>query len=74
VHAKLLAIAPPQDHMVNPVPAFEFANAIGAPVVALDSVCGHVSFRCISVCPLVAQFRADPGSVRSTTLHDTSKH
>jgi homoserine O-acetyltransferase/O-succinyltransferase len=74
VHAKLLVIASPQDHMVNPIPALKFAHAIDAPVVTLDSVCGHESFRCISGGAIVAQFLADPGSVRSTTLHDTSKH
>ena len=74
VHAKLLVIASPQDHMVNPVPALKFANAIGAPVVTLDSICGHESFRCISVGPIVSQFLADPASVRSSTLHDPAKH
>jgi hypothetical protein len=74
VHVKLLVIASLQDHVVNPIPALNFAIAIEAPVVALDSVCGHASFRCISVGPLVAQFLADPESARSTALHDTSKH
>jgi homoserine O-acetyltransferase len=72
VHAKLLVINSPQDHMVNPAPAIKFAKAISAPIVTLDSACGHDSLRCISVGPTVAQFVADPASVRSITLHDQS--
>ena len=74
VRAKVLVIQSPQDHMVNPIPALNFARALGAPVVTLDSACGHESFRCISVGPIVAQFLSDPGSVRSVTLHDPAKH
>lgn len=72
VHAKLLVIVSPEDHMVNPLPALKFADAMGAPVVKLDSPCGHESFRCISVGPTVAQFLADPASVHSLTLRDTN--
>lgn len=72
VHAKILVIVSPEDHMVNPLPALKFAEAMGAPVVKLDSPCGHESFRCISVGPTVAQFLADPGSVHSMTLHDAN--
>lgn len=73
VHARLLVIVSPQDHMVNPIPAQEFAAATGAPVITLDSPCGHISFDCISVGPTVAQFLADPASVRTETLHDANK-
>jgi homoserine O-acetyltransferase/O-succinyltransferase len=73
VRAKVLAIVSPEDHMVNPVPASEFAKALGAPLVQLDSTCGHLSETCISVGPIVAQFLADPSSVQSTTLHDSGK-
>ncbi|MGB2621971.1 MAG: alpha/beta fold hydrolase [Candidatus Acidiferrum sp.] len=70
VRAKLLIINSPQDHMVNPTPAFEFAAAAGIPVVSLNSSCGHRSLSCISVGPIVASFLADPSSVHSMTLHD----
>jgi len=74
VRAKLLVIVSPQDHMVNPIPAQQFAAAIGAPVITLDSPCGHISLECISVGPTVAKFLADPASVHSETLHDPSNH
>ena len=74
VRAKLLVIVSPQDHLVNPIPAQQFAEAIGAPIVAMDSPCGHISPDCISVGPTVAKFLADPASVRSATLHDTVNH
>jgi homoserine O-acetyltransferase len=74
VHAKLLVIVSPEDHMVNPIPALSFAHAIAAPVVTLDSACGHFSFSCVSVGPIVAEFLADPPSVHSITLHDTVRH
>jgi homoserine O-acetyltransferase len=70
VLAKLLVIVSPQDHVVNPLPALKFAAAIGAPVITLDSPCGHVSLACISAGPLVNQFLSDPASVRSQTLRD----
>lgn len=70
VRAKLLVIVSPQDHMVNPTPALDFAAAIGAPVAILDSPCGHIALDCISVGPTVARFLADPASVQSETLHD----
>jgi homoserine O-acetyltransferase len=72
-HAKLLVIVPREDHMVNPAPALAFASAIGAPVVTLDSACGHLSFTCISVGPTVAKFLAEPASIQSTLLHDSTK-
>ena len=68
-HAKLLVFVSPEDHMVNPAPALNWAHGADAPVVTMESACGHTSFSCISVGPIVAQFLADPGSVRSTTLH-----
>jgi homoserine O-acetyltransferase/O-succinyltransferase len=70
VRSKMLVIVSPQDHHVNPMPAEKFAQALGAPVITLDSPCGHLAFTCISVGPIVAQFLADPASVRSMTLHD----
>ncbi len=72
--AKLLVMVSPQDHTVNPQPALEFAAAAGAPVVTLDSPCGHQSLACISVGPTVARFLADPTSVHSETLQDSANH
>ena len=70
VRAKLLVIVSPEDHMVNPEPAIRFATAARAPVVKLDSPCGHLSPGCISVGPTVARFLADPASVQSETLRE----
>jgi homoserine O-acetyltransferase/O-succinyltransferase len=74
VRAKLLVIVSPQDHLVNPIPAREFAKAISAPIVTLDSPCGHISLECISAGPIVAKFLDQPGSVHSETLHDPTNH
>ncbi|HKW32771.1 MAG TPA: hypothetical protein VJN92_07185 [Candidatus Acidoferrum sp.] len=74
VHAKLLVIVSPEDHMVTPEPAMEFAEAAGAPLVKLDSPCGHLSPGCISVGPTVARFLVDPASAHSETLHEPPKH
>jgi homoserine O-acetyltransferase len=68
VRAKMLVVVSPEDHMVNPAPAMEFAAAAGAPVIRLDSACGHLSLDCISAGPVVAQFLASPASVQSMTL------
>jgi homoserine O-acetyltransferase len=70
VRARMLVIVSPQDHHVNPAPAQQLAAATGAPVIILDSPCGHISLACISVGPTVAKFLADPTSVHSETLHD----
>jgi homoserine O-acetyltransferase len=72
--SKMLVMITSQDHMVNPNPALRFAKAAGAPVVTLDSSCGHLSFTCISIGPIVAQFLADPVSVRSQTLREKPAH
>jgi homoserine O-acetyltransferase len=74
VQTKMLIFVPTQDHMVNNSPALQFAKELGAPVVELDSPCGHLSFTCISTGPTVAQFLADPSSVHSQTMHDTASH
>ena len=74
VRAKMLVIVSPQDHLVNPIPAREFAEAIAAPIVTLDSPCGHISLECISAGPTVAKFLTDPASVHSQTLHDGVSH
>jgi len=74
VHAKLLVIVSSQDHTVNPEPAVKFATAAHAPLVKLDSACGHQSLACVSVGPTVARFLADPSSVHAETLVDTGNH
>jgi len=48
VKTKLLVVASVQDHMVNPGPAMEFANDIKAPIVRLESDCGHLAPGCES--------------------------
>lgn len=74
VRARVLVIVSPQDHHVNPIPALQFAAAAGAPVLTLDSACGHLSFSCLSLGPTVARFLADPSSVHSETFHDPVNH
>ena len=74
VHAKLLVVISPEDHMVNPTPALAFAGMMGAAVLTLDSPCGHLSLDCISAGPIVAKFLADPASIQSTTLRGTTSH
>jgi len=46
VKAKMLIVAAKQDHMVNPLPALEFAADLNAPVIELESDCGHLSPGC----------------------------
>ena len=72
VHAKMLVVVSPEDHTVNPASALAFARALAAPVVLLDSPCGHMSPSCISVGPTVAQFLDDPSSVHSQTLREAA--
>jgi homoserine O-acetyltransferase/O-succinyltransferase len=71
VRAKMLVFVSPEDHTVNPAPAQEFAKFAGAPVITMDSVCGHQSTACISLGPLVARFLTTPESVTGETLHDS---
>lgn len=68
VRARMLVVVVAEDHMVNPLAAQRFAMAMGAPVVMLNSSCGHLSLSCVSVGPIVAQFLADPSTVHSVTL------
>jgi homoserine O-acetyltransferase len=72
VKAKFLVVVSPEDHMVNPTPAIGFAKLAGAPLILLDSVCGHESPGCISAGPMVAEFLANAASVQSETLHESS--
>jgi homoserine O-acetyltransferase/O-succinyltransferase len=70
VRTKLLVMVSPEDHTVNPTSALAFAHAIGAPVVLLDSPCGHLSTDCVPLGPVVAQFLADPSAAHSEILHE----
>lgn len=46
VKAKVTVIAALKDHMVNPLPALEFARQLHAATVELNSDCGHLSPGC----------------------------
>ena len=72
VHAKLLVVISPEDHMVNPTPALAFAGMTGAAVLTLESPCGHLSLGCVSAGPIVRKFLDDPASVQNTTLHGSA--
>jgi homoserine O-acetyltransferase len=74
VHAKMLVLVSPEDHMVNPATALVFAAAIQAPVVGMDSPCGHIALDCVSMGPTVARFLADPTSAHSEIVRDTGSH
>jgi homoserine O-acetyltransferase len=70
VRAKMMVIVLPRDYSVNPEPAKRFARAAGAPVVELDSECGHLSISCISIGPIVAQFLNNPSSIPSPIMYE----
>jgi homoserine O-acetyltransferase len=46
VKARMLIVVAKQDHMVNPGPARDFATGMHAPVIELESDCGHQSPGC----------------------------
>jgi homoserine O-acetyltransferase/O-succinyltransferase len=71
VDAKMLIFVAKEDHTVNPLPALQFAKFAGAPVITLDSSCGHESTACISLGPVVAKFLEAPESVESMALGET---
>ncbi len=58
VKAKAFVVASMQDHMVNPTPAIEFAGALHAEILRLQSDCGHLAPGCESatVAPKVREF------------------
>jgi homoserine O-acetyltransferase len=58
VKAKVLVIVATQDHMVNPGPALDFAQRIGAKTLVLESDCGHLAPGCEAdkVNPAVREF------------------
>ena len=46
VKARVLVVVAAQDHMVNPLPALDFAPLIHAQTLVLESDCGHLSPGC----------------------------
>jgi homoserine O-acetyltransferase len=46
VRARVLMVVSPQDHIVNPAPALEFAKRLKAETLSLTGDCGHLAFRC----------------------------
>ena len=70
IRAKMLVIVSLEDHTVNPIPAKQFAAVLGAPVVTLDSSCGHASPSCVSLGPIVAKFLENPAAVRNETIDE----
>lgn len=46
VRARVMVISAAEDHMVTPGPSFDFAKAVGAEVVLLESPCGHLAPGC----------------------------
>ncbi len=60
VRAQVLVIPSLQDHMVDPIPALNFARLIHARVFKLTSDCGHLAFSCelAGYTPVVQAFLA----------------
>lgn len=74
IHAKLLVFSSPEDHTVNQDPAKTVAAALNAPVVTLDSPCGHIAYDCIAATgSVVSRFLANPGSVSPQVLRESSQ-
>lgn len=48
VRARVLVIVATQDHMVNPIPALDWARVAGFQVLKLDGDCGHMATSCES--------------------------
>ena len=46
VRGKTLVVVNKQDHLVNPLPSIEFAKMLHAPLIELDSDCGHRAHTC----------------------------
>jgi homoserine O-acetyltransferase len=62
VQAKVLVIVAKYDHVVTPPPAREFAALLHAPLLELDSDCGHTASACESarISAAVADFLREP--------------
>lgn len=58
VRAKVMIIVNPQDRIVNPQPALDFAPLIKAEVLMLNNDCGHYAIGCEMelVCKKIAEF------------------
>jgi homoserine O-acetyltransferase len=46
IKAKILLIAGEQDHMVNPTGSITLSKELDAPLLILESNCGHVAIFC----------------------------
>ena len=46
VRSRMLVIVNRQDHLVNPLPAADFARMLHVPLLELDSDCGHRAHSC----------------------------
>ena len=46
IRAKMLIVVAAQDHMVNPIPATEFARATKSELLTLTGDCGHLATSC----------------------------
>jgi homoserine acetyltransferase len=46
IRGKTLVIVNKQDHLVNPLPSIEFARMLHAPLIELESDCGHRAHTC----------------------------
>ena len=46
IQADILVIVTPEDHVVTPAPALEFARMLGAEAIQLPNDCGHNGLRC----------------------------
>jgi homoserine O-acetyltransferase len=58
VQAKVFVIVAKQDHVVTPQPAIDFAGLLHAPLLRLESDCGHLAPSCeqSKVAAAVAEF------------------
>lgn len=58
VKARVFVIVAKQDHTVTPQPAIDFAGLLHAPLLELDSDCGHLAPSCEQgkVAAAVAEF------------------
>ena len=48
IKADVLVIVTPEDHVVTPAPALQFAETLGAEAIQLPNDCGHNGLRCDS--------------------------
>ncbi len=48
IDSEVLVIVTPEDHVVTPAPALEFAKLLGAEAIELPNDCGHNGLRCDS--------------------------